>query len=394
MKKNRIWTVTVIAFAFLLAICIGVAINGRKEQIGENPITGMNANRSHRLLAGETYDLPKEGRQESKTEEPKTGTFLPRGTPQETGTGQSKPQGTGTGQSEQQETGDGQSKPQETGAGQREPTQTEPAEPENPGRTEDDAQDDRDKTPTIITSLSDGQRIDGLRIAFTVEARDYKGYSIESFYFTVYTNDIRTYSSGENTYKRTYKPQLSEGENRIVIVVKDKEGNEARREFTVYADARSEPKVGGTVHIVLDARTIGLGYLLDVQQEFYEGDAISHVALEALSRNGFTCTHTGNSSYGWYLSRIGKPGITNGFAIPAALLEKLSEDGDSMMGHDADSLGEKDFYEYSGWIFMQNGESPSVGMASREAVDGDEIVIAFTLDMGKEYDRTWFDGTF
>ena len=391
MKKNRIWTVTAIAFAFLLAICIGVAINGRKEQIGENPITGMNENRSHRLLAGETYDLPKEGQQKERTEEQKTKTaenqngrtFLPRGTSQETGSGQSM----------SQKTGSGQSLSQGTGTGQSEPTQTEPVNPESPGET-GDVEDDRDKTPTIITSLSDGQRIDGLRATFTVEGRDYKGYSIESFYFTVYTNDIRTYSSGENTYKRTYKPQLSEGENRIVIVMKDKEGNEARREFTVYADARSEPKVGGTVHIVLDARTIGLGYLLDVQQEFYEGDAISHVALEALSRNGFTCTHTGNSSYGWYLSRIGKPGITNGFAIPAALLEKLSEDGDSMMGHDADSLGEKDFYEYSGWIFMQNGESPSVGMASREAVDGDEIVIAFTLDMGKEYDGTWFDGTF
>ena len=84
---------------------------------------------------------------------------------------------------------------------------------------------------------------------------------------------------------------------------------------------------------------------------------------------------------GYYLRRLSKAGMTDGIRFSQEIQEQygLTNDPDTW-NYTKDSLGEKDFTRYSGWLYSVNGYYPN-GMSSVLASDGDEIILEYTLDL-------------
>lgn len=425
MNKKK-WTILSIVFFFVVLVAGFIAIHSMEEAVGENPINGLNQERMQVLPVGEKYVLNYEQeevyqqnqeKQKQRIEEEQKREDTQQPVQEEEKKSEQEEKKQDLKQETQQKDDDNLQVQEESGkpADPKKPTDKPeeetknpeipdvPSEPDNPlepevpevPETPEDPGDEEviDKTPTIITNLAGIDRVEGKRLTFTLEARDYRGYKIESFYFSVFVNGTRTYSSGEDTYKRTYRADLLDGENEIIITVTDRDGNAASQSYTVYCVEDSNAEAAGSLHLTIDARVLGLDYLLDTDVEFFEGDSISHVVEKGLTENGFGFVSDGSNNYGWYLRRIEKPGITDGWSIPDPILYHLEENGSDVMGYEEDSLGASDFYKFSGWMYMQNGMTPDVGMASKDAEDGDEIYIYYTLEMGNEFNGIWFDGT-
>ena len=446
MNKKK-WTILSIIVFFVILVAGFIAIHSMEEAVGENPIEGLNQERMQVLPVGEKYVLNYEQEEvyqqnqekqkqrieeereredtqqpvqeeEKKSEPEEKKQDLKQETRQkddenlqvqeESGkpADLEKPTNKPEEETENPEIPDVPSEP-DNPLEPEDPTEpdspTEPEEPENPTEPEvpevpetpEDPGDEEviDKTPTMITSLAGIDSIEGTRLTFTLEGRDYRGYKIGAEHFTAYVNGMRIFSSGEDYYKRTYRADLTDGENEIILTIADEDGNTVSQSYTVYCNADGEMAVGGSLHLTIDVRVLGLGYLLDTDVEFFEGDSISHVVEKGLTENGFGFVSDGSNNYGWYLRRIEKPGITDGWSIPDPILYHLEENGSDVMGYEEDSLGASDFYKFSGWMYMQNGMTPDVGMASKDAEDGDEIYIYYTLEMGNEFNGIWFDGT-
>lgn len=277
-----------------------------------------------------------------------------------------------------------------------------PSEPDPNGGTDvpgENGEEDPSKNPLIITDLVDGKIIDGNYLSFYVEAKSYKGYKITYDHFEVYLNGDRLYGGGPNEYHANYTkqfvpgdyspPVLNSGQNIIVIKVDDGEGHESRIEYGVTVNG-TELEYNSAVSIRIEAGNLGLGVIASNNSFLvYQGEKVANVVIRFLEESGLGYSTTGTPDIGFYLKRIYKPGITDGYAIPANLLAGLTEKGVSPMEHEADSLGEKDFYEFSGWMYSMNGYTPGYGMSGNTVREGDEIHLWFTLDLGNDEGGIW-----
>lgn len=437
-KGKRKLSILTAALVLVLVISGAAAILSMDEARGDSPIGDVNENRSQVMVTGMNYSLNDEKEAEYEEEqEPENEEPEQQKEPEQKEPEQKKPEKKEQQQDEEQQEDEETERTQEISSQEDDkvekdeadttqqgdddeevldeeedeeiPTDTEepsdedeeisvpdepvepnepsdpvePVEPVEPNEPDVPDEPEEDRTPVIITDLENIDTIDGTRLTFELEAKDYKGRRIESFNFSVYVNDVKVYSSGESTYKRTYRTDLVDGDNQIVITVKDDYGNSASRLYSVHCNAEGEMKVGGKIRVIVDASIVGFGTLLDVEQEFYEGDGVSHVVQKALEDNGFAISSSGSHNYGWYLKSISKPGMMGGKEpeIPDDIKAEMDAKGLSWNGYDIDKLGEHDFYQYSGWIFTQNDNTPSVGMASKTAEDGDVIVLTFILDL-------------
>ncbi|MEE0740807.1 MAG: DUF4430 domain-containing protein [Emergencia sp.] len=395
MRKYRFSILVLLLFGLCLAAGYGLVSAGA-DDVGENPIQGINEDRSQILVSGENYALNSD--QEEKYEEEQEKKKEQRQEQEQRGAEnnfqqrlEEKVQESESGKNVNGEIEGNQPGNGENGSGNGESGGDKPPEPlPEPGGEEENT-----KTPVIITSLSDGQTVEGLRLVFTVEGKDYRGNRIESFNFDVKVNGIKVYSAGQNTYERTYRGELSDGANEIVITIKDDEGNAVTNYYKVYANKDGQMEEGGTVTVTMDTSVLGLGIKFIDTATFYEGDNVSDVILRAIENNGYDYVGglTGTAAVGWYLSEVTGAGITDGYKIPDPILQKLEEYGATKQGHERDSLGEMDFYKNSGWMYRYNGELLMSGMSNINVCDGDEIHLYFTLNLGYEYDGTWFNGS-
>lgn len=405
MKKNKKkWTIAIVVLMFVLFLAGASAVHNMDEKVGNNPIETINEDRSQELVTGENYALSQEQEEEYKQnqqeqeerieqqeqEEPEDVEFQPEIEEEESQQPEDEPQ-----ESTEPEDSDDIPDPGESGSGESESEES-PSPPNSeegglvPGEGEagpGDEDEGIDKSPSIsVKGLEDQMGVEGTYFEFELSAANYKGEKLTDYSkIFIYLNDIsdatRVSGRDETAFGRNYRvDNLLEGNNTIYIVVEDKEGNRASRQYTVVANTSGEVKVIGQMHIVINASDIGLGNLMDASEDIYKGDGVAHVVQRALTNNGFTYRHTGNASNTWYLAKIMRPGITNGFRIPDEIQAELDASGASTTGYDADSLGEKDFYEDSGWIYILNGQSPSTGMGTKLAEDGDEVIIRFILD--------------
>lgn len=373
-KKNKI----PIAIMLIVIFCIGIltcVVRAWDEEIGENPILGINQDRSHILLEGKGYALDKQEEEEYKEEQEKTKekikeelsdennikSKIARSYNQAKIINSQKANGNGTGDNIE-------------GKGEG-----------NDDKTSGADEGQISKLPKIITNLKDGQKVDGSRLTFDLQGEDYKGNQISVFNFEVNVNSTKLYSSGESNYKRTYRSTLKNGKNEVKITIKDNEGNINTKYFTVIADTSAAQKKIGTCEVTLDLRTIGLGYKFKTTVTIYDGDNLAHAIARALEAKGYSSVTTTSQDLGMYFREIKKNGITNGYKIPKRLEKKLDDAGISTMEHDANSIGEFDFYYNSGFIYLYNGEYMGTGTSNIKAKDGDEIVFAFTLNHGKEF---------
>ncbi len=387
----------ILAAVVLIFTAVACYLIAQEEDHGRNPIDGINENRSYIPVTGQDYSLNYEQENAYLEEEQRRAEAIEEKIQQQTdrtdSQDNSEPQdennlsedqggnqsgGQGSGSADE---GGGNGTGGGSGAGEGE-------DGENIGGDQDIS-----RLPVIICSLTDGQTIDGAFLSFTVRATSYKNVQLGAFDISVTVNGSKIYSSGNQDGTVSYRTSqsLRDGQNEVTIQATDDEGYTATKTYTVVVNSDQQQKEGGTMRVTLRADVLSLGVIFDETVVFYEGENLPYVVDRAFKQAGIVYSYSGTFDYGFYLQRIYKTGVTDGYVIPGPILDKLEEENASWVGYEKDSLGEKDFYYWSGWVYRLDGYFPD-GFSAIPAEDGSEIEILFTLNNGNEYDGTWFNG--
>lgn len=250
-----------------------------------------------------------------------------------------------------------------------------------------------DRQPTIIAQVEADGTVIGLTNGLTmktpdlivlVDGRSYNGQQLYANNYTVSVNGtVVSAPISQSGYQFGYTAYLSNvGANTITITATDADGYSATRSWTVYYE-----KGTVTVTVSVEATTVGLGYLVAPTEVTVPGgtDAWT-VVQQVLTENGYTVSGSGS-----YLSAIQRSGICSGFFIDSELMELIMADGMDENGagldpqpFSMDSLGEFDFYRWSGWMYSYNGSYPGYGLNVCKPQDGSVIRVRYTLAMGKD----------
>lgn len=250
-----------------------------------------------------------------------------------------------------------------------------------------------DRQPTIIAQVEADGTVIGLTNGLTmktpdlivlVDGRSCNGQQLYANNYTVSVNGtVVSAPISQSGYQFGYTAYLSnEGANTITITATDGDGYSATRSWTVYYENGDI-----TVTVSVEATTVGLGYLVPPTEVTVPGgtDAWT-VVQQVLTENGYTVSGSGS-----YLSAIQRSGICSGFFIDSELMELIMADGMDEDGagldpqpFSMDSLGEFDFYRWSGWMYSYNGSYPGYGMNVCKPQDGSVIRVRYTLAMGKD----------
>lgn len=215
-----------------------------------------------------------------------------------------------------------------------------------------------------------------------------KSWNNEQLYYNHYQVTINGVTHAQHSYQSGtwfgYDAYLKEGANTIKIVVTDEDMYSATYMWTVYYTPGNVK-----VTVSVEATTVGLGYLVPPTTVEVEGGTnAAQIVTDLLEQHGYGYIHTGAIENGFYLAHITKAGITNGYHIPEDLKETILADGmdEGYKGvpGSSDSLGEFDFYRWSGWMYSYNGSYPGYSMASCMPQDGSVIRVRFTLALGKD----------
>lgn len=250
-----------------------------------------------------------------------------------------------------------------------------------------------DRQPTIIAQVEADGTVIGLTNGLTmktpdlivlVDGRSCNGQQLYANNYTVSVNGtVVSAPISQSGYQFGYTAYLSNvGANTITITATDGDGYAATRSWTVYYENGDI-----TVTVSVEATTVGLGYLVAPTEVTVPGgtDAWT-VVQQVLTENGYTVSVSGS-----YLSAIQRSGICSGFFIDSELMELIMADGMDENGagldpqpFSMDSLGELDFYRWSGWMYSYNGSYPGYGMNVCKPQDGSVIRVRYTLAMGKD----------
>lgn len=251
-----------------------------------------------------------------------------------------------------------------------------------------------DRQPTIIAQVEADGTVIGLTNGLTmktpdlivlVDGRSCNGQQLYANNYTVSVNGtVVSAPISQSGYQFGYTAYLSnEGANTITITATDGDGYSATRSWTVYYEEGTV-----TVTVSVEATTVGLGYLVAPTEVTVPGgtDAWT-VVQQVLTENGYTVSVVSGS----YLSAIQRSGICSGFFIDSELMELIMADGMDENGagldpqpFSMDSLGELDFYRWSGWMYSYNGSYPGYGMNVCKPQDGSVIRVRYTLALGKD----------
>ena len=259
-----------------------------------------------------------------------------------------------------------------------------------------------DYPPSIVTNL-DGASLDMSSQTFplTVIARA----NAELGAGVIYSNQIRvtldgktvekSYGDSQPTYELYFDPpQLGDEETHIVRVLAwDGNGNSTMKVYTVTYHQISEGDPAGSVDVVLDATTIGLGILDTGTLDIVEGETAASVLLRFLQERGYEPDYQGSTTMNFYLRRISRGDIAYRANVPEHLWELILRDGITTNdNYDRDSIGELDYTQGSGWMYSINGTLyEGTGMSGYKVRNGITIYVRFTLSYGKDiggYDST------
>lgn len=259
-----------------------------------------------------------------------------------------------------------------------------------------------DYPPSIVTNL-DGASLDMSSQTFplTVIARA----NAELGAGVIYSNQIRvtldgktvekSYGDSQPTYELYFEPpQLGDEETHIVRVLAwDGNGNSTMKVYTVTYHQISEGDPAGSVDVVLDATTIGLGILDTGTLDIVEGETAASVLLRFLQERGYEPDYQGSATMNFYLRRINRGDIAYRANVPEHLWELILRDGITTNdNYDRDSIGEFDYTQGSGWMYSINGTLyEGTGMSGYKVRNGITIYVRFTLSYGKDiggYDST------
>lgn len=252
-----------------------------------------------------------------------------------------------------------------------------------------------DCPPSIITNL-DGESLDMTSQTFplTVIARTHAELGASP----IYSNHILVTMDGETVAKSygdtqpTYElyfdaPQRGDEEDHIIrILAWDGNGNSTMKVYTVTYHQISEGDPAGSVNLVLDATTVGLGILDSGTVSIVEGETAASVVLRFLEEYGYEADYQGNPTTNFYLRRIYRGDMAYRASVPERLWEMILRDGIPTNGSsDRDSLGEFDYTMGSGWMYSINGQLyAGTGMSGYKVRNGITIYLRFTLSYGKD----------
>ena len=243
-----------------------------------------------------------------------------------------------------------------------------------------------EKELTLKTDIDDGETVKGTVRSFFVEAKDTSGNELTAFDVTVTVNGSVITSTGFNGGRITYKANLEKGSNTIVITVRDENGMEKtiRREIV---STGGEPEKLGTVTISARADTLSLGTVIPAAKvDIYEGEQLSHAVDRYLGQAGVGYTSKGSLDSGFYLSGISKSGIASGAEVPEKLAAALEEYSVTIGSGDKNSLKQKDYTTYSGWVVCVDGKFITSGMSGINVKPGSKIELLYTLYNGSDVD--------
>lgn len=259
-----------------------------------------------------------------------------------------------------------------------------------------------DYPPSIVTNL-DGASLDMSSQTFplTVIARA----NAELGAGVIYSNQIRvtldgktvekSYGDSQPTYELYFEPpQLGDEETHIIRVLAwDGNRNSTMKVYTVTYHQISEGDPAGSVDVVLDATTIGLGILDTGTLDIVEGETAASVLLRFLQERGYEPDYQGSATMNFYLRRISRGDIAYRANVPEHLWELILRDGITTNdNYDRDSIGEFDYTQGSGWMYSINGTLyEGTGMSGYKVRNGITIYVRFTLSYGKDiggYDST------
>ena len=192
-----------------------------------------------------------------------------------------------------------------------------------------------DYPPSIVTNL-DGASLDMSSQTFplTVIARA----NAELGAGVIYSNQIRvtldgktvekSYGDSQPTYELYFDPpQLGDEETHIVRVLAwDGNGNSTMKVYTVTYHQISEGDPAGSVDVVLDATTIGLGILDTGTLDIVEGETAASVLLRFLQERGYEPDYQGSTTMNFYLRRISRGDIAYRANVPEHLWELILRD--------------------------------------------------------------------
>lgn len=383
LRKNRISIIIITAMIVMVAVIMSVAASW-DEDVGDNPIIGVNQARSQLLMSGSGYSLNNQQEEEYKKKQEQLKEHIQDELKDETSVKSRMERFAADAKEDGNMISD--SSGENTGSGSV-----------NTGQNEENKKDEGEDisfNPVIVTSLNDGQHVSGNALTFTVKAISYKNVVLDSFDIQVYLNGQRMYSSGtDSTGRISYRADglMVDGINEIIIKATDQDGHFTALTKRIDVDINGARPVAGTVTFTVEAPSIGLGTLYSASAEIYEGENTAAFVDRTLRTAGFGIDHGGTTSYGYYLSRLYKSGITDGWNIHPTVKRHLDEiNAAETLKPDSGSLGEHDIYDAAGWMYCWNDTWPD-GMSSITLGDGDELRIVFSLYYGYEYNGTWTD---
>lgn len=243
------------------------------------------------------------------------------------------------------------------------------------------------QAPKLVTDLKDGTQVKGDIKTINVWPTTSSGERIRGKNVLVKVNGTAIPFTWDDSVKTSYKLVLNPGENNVSIKIWDDDGRAITEQFVVHSQQVEDNGVIGQVTMSLEASTLGINYLIPpTKVDIHKGEKGSYVLDQFLRNHGFTYSHTGTMTTGFYLKDISKPGMLRNLAIPDdlwALVEKHSTRSERN-NYSEDAVGEFDFANGSGWMYSINGDYPNYGFSDAYFLDGDVVRIRYTLHYGKD----------
>lgn len=242
---------------------------------------------------------------------------------------------------------------------------------------------DEDKPKLDSINIYDGFTVKGSAFSLALYASDKNGGRIYSDRIALSVNGNTLRPSWEDDRETGYILPLNAGENSLMISLTDGQGRTNDYYYIINSQGVSRGEEIGRVSISLSAELAGLYDLCsDDYFPIYEGESGYDAVCRFLTDNGFEVTSKPDSGY---ISRISKTGAFSGAYLTDAAREYAQAQGVSETSPcGEDSLGEYDFTQGSGWIYMRNGDVPSYGLNGAVFGDGDSICLKFTAAYGND----------
>ena len=258
--------------------------------------------------------------------------------------------------------------------------------------------------PPVITTNRDGDDsvITSSRFLLRVAARTWEGNVIYANHIVVTLDGVvQTNPTGSTVFEYHLvltPPNVGDDIDHVVTILAwDDEGNSTFRKLILPYHRVGEGDENGSIHISIDATTLGLGIIIDDDYTVHEGENAAEVLLRLFEDYGIEAQFSGTPKLNFYLRRIVWGDIAYSVEIPPELWELILRDGITLTDqHDRDSIGEFDFTRCSGWMYCINGMYPGIGLSEYYPINGDELCLRFTLALGKDiggYDATGSGGS-